>query len=76
MLIYNLIEYSDNYSKVSGRLWQHYRDRQALTDFAATSNFHAANKSASFKFKQKITGNAGNANVIKDVAKIVPLLFI
>ena len=26
MLMYNLIEYSDNYSKVSGSLWQCYRD--------------------------------------------------
>ena len=27
MLIYNLIEYSENYSKTSGRLWQHYKDK-------------------------------------------------
>ena len=26
MLIHNLIEYSDIYSKKSGRLWQYYRD--------------------------------------------------
>ena len=26
MLIYNLIEYRDNYSKTFGRLWQYYRD--------------------------------------------------
>ena len=26
MVMYNLIEYSDNYSKTSGRLWQYYRD--------------------------------------------------
>ena len=25
MLIYNLIEYSDNYAKASGSLWQYYR---------------------------------------------------
>ena len=25
MPIYNLIEYSDNYAKTSGRLWQYYR---------------------------------------------------
>ena len=24
--MYNLIEYSNNYSKTSGRLWQYYRD--------------------------------------------------
>ena len=26
MLMYNLIEYSDNYSKASGSLWQYYKD--------------------------------------------------
>ena len=26
ILMYNLIEYSDNYSKTSGNLWQYYRD--------------------------------------------------
>ena len=26
MPMYNLIEYSDNYSKTSGSLWQYYKD--------------------------------------------------
>ena len=26
ILIYNLLEYSDNYSKLSGSLWQYYKD--------------------------------------------------
>ena len=26
MLIYNLIEYSNNYSQTSGSIWQYYRD--------------------------------------------------
>ena len=56
MLMYNLIEYSDNYSKTSGSLEQYYRDELALTDAGAIANFHAADNSASFKFKQKITG--------------------
>ena len=54
--MYNLIEYSDNYSKTSGSLWQYYRDEPALTDAGAITNFHAADNSALFKFKQKITG--------------------
>ena len=29
MPMYNLIEYSDNYSKILGNLWQHYRDEPA-----------------------------------------------
>ena len=28
--MYNLIEYSDAYAKVSGSLWQYYRDEPAL----------------------------------------------
>ena len=26
MLMYNFLEYNDNYSKTSGSLWQYYRD--------------------------------------------------
>ena len=34
MLIYDLIEYSVNYSKISESLWQYYRDKpnENLTD--------------------------------------------
>ena len=49
MPMYNLIEYSDNYSKKSGRLWINYREEPALLN-AADDN------SAFFKFKQKMTG--------------------
>ena len=44
---YNLIEYSDNYSKTYGRLWQYYKDKP---------NDNLAN-SESFKSKIKITDN-------------------
>ena len=30
--MYNLIEYSDDYSKTSGSLWQYCRDEPALND--------------------------------------------
>ena len=58
MSMYSLIEYSDNYSKTSGSLWQYYRDEPALTDAGALANF-PGNK-ASFKYKQKITGSTGD----------------
>ena len=32
VLMYNLIEYSDNYSKTSGSLWQYYRDIPAVNN--------------------------------------------
>ena len=46
MPMYNLIEYSDNYAKTSGSLWQYYRDE--LNDNLADSQ--------SFKSKIKVTG--------------------
>ena len=72
MPIYNLIEFSDNYSKTSGRLWQYYRDEPGLTGAEAAADFHAADNSVSFKFNQKITGVTGD-NGIKNVEIMVPL---
>ena len=48
MPMYNLIEYSNNYSKTSGSLWQYYRD---LTAAGAIANFPVADNSVSFNFK-------------------------
>ena len=67
--MYNLIEYSDNYSKTSRRLWQHFRDGSALTDADAIANFYAANNRAFLKLKQKITGKTAT-NSRKDFIKI------
>ena len=35
MPVYNLTEYSNNYSKVSANLWQFYRDEPTLNDAGA-----------------------------------------
>ena len=70
---YNLIEYSDNYSKTSRSVGRYYRDEPILDANGAITNFPAANNnSASFKFKQKITGKTANGGT-KDVEIIVPL---
>ena len=69
---YNLIEYNYNYSKISGSLWQYYRDESSLTNAGAIANFHAANNSASFKFELKITDKTAY-NGKKDVEIMVPL---
>ena len=66
MSMYNLIEYSDNYSKTSGSLWQHYKD---------DPNDNLAN-SESFKFKVKITGKTPAAGNTKDVEIVVPLKYL
>ena len=67
MTIYGLIQYNDNYSKTSVNSWQYYRDELVLSDAGAIRSFHVDdNNSASFKFKQKITGVTGT-NGTKDV---------
>ena len=56
MPMYDLIEYSDNYSKTSGSLWQFYRDESSLDNNDNIFNLTGANRnSKSFKYKQKIT---------------------
>ena len=57
MLMYNLIEYSDHYSKTSGRLWQYYRDKPAATTV----------HSKSFKSKITIAGKTPTASNTKNV---------
>ena len=66
MPMYNLTEYSDNYSKTSGSLWQYYKDvpDNNLAD------------SESFKYKLKITGNTPAEDNTKDVEIIVPLKYL
>ena len=71
-----LIEYSDDYSKISGSLWQYYRDEQALDANEDIIDFPANNNnSASFKFKQQITEQTRNGG-IKDVEIMVPLKYL
>ena len=66
MPMYNLIEYSDNYTKTSGSLWQYYRDE---------SNDNLED-SKSFKSKIKITGKTPNNGNEKDVEIMVPLKYL
>ena len=66
MPMYNLIEYSDNYSKTSGSLWQYCRDEP---------NSNLAD-SKSFKSKIKITGKTPDDGNAKYVEIIVPLKYL
>ena len=68
--MYNLIEYSDNYSDTSGSLWQFKRDE--IVNNADVSNDNAP----SFKHKASIIGNT-KANGTKNKGKIaVPLKYL
>ena len=61
MPMYNLIEYSDNYSKTSGSLWQYCKDILPVVDNNnAIVDLANNNLTDSFNFKVKITGQTGN----------------
>ena len=66
MPMYNFIEYSDNYSKTSGSLWQYYED---------DPNNNIAD-SESFKFKVKTTEKSPDDGNTKDVEIVVPLKYL
>ena len=67
MSMYNLIEYSDNYSKTSGSLWQYFKDIPAVNDSGNIVEFNGANATDSFNFKVKLTVQTGNNGRIDGV---------
>ena len=62
MPMYNLLEYSKNYRKTIGSLYNYYRDE--LNDDANLNNFANYNvvSSNSFQYKNKITDNTYNVD--------------
>ena len=76
MPMYNLIEYSDNYSDTSGSLWQFKRDEQNM------NNGNPANvttdDSTSFKYKSSFFKpiTADDNGVFKDVKIAAPLKYL
>ena len=82
MPMYNLIEYSDNYSKTSGSLWQYCKEIPAVNNDGNIVDFNGANATDSFNFKTKITGqtaadnNNGNIAGRVDVEIMVPLKYL
>ena len=77
MPIFSLKEYSDNYSKASGILWQYYRANMiytipALTAAGAMDAFNATNTTINlFKSKEKTDETVNDAT--KDVEIMVQL---
>ena len=61
--MYNLLEYSKNYRKTIGSLYNYYRDE--LSDDADDNNFDNIKvvNSNTFKYKKEITGNTYNVDV-------------
>ena len=72
MPMYNLIEYSDNYSDTSGSLWQFKRD-----EVPANSADLTIDNAESFKYKAALVGKTANHNngnsFVNDTKIVVPL---
>ena len=60
MSMYSLIEYDDNYSKISGSLWQCCKDIPAVDNNGNIIDFNRANATDLFNLKTKITGQTYN----------------
>ena len=63
MLMYNLTEYSDNYSDTSGSLWQFKRDGiEGNVDLTVDAN-HIPNNSSSYKYKSSLITNRNGVKI-------------
>ena len=71
MPMYNLIEYSDNYSDTSGSLWNFKRDEK--TNDANVTNH---NNAPSFKYNSNLIGDTQNNGTKNGVKIAVPLKYV
>ena len=68
MTMYNLLEYSKNYKKTTGGLWNYYRDE---------SNDPLSTNSESFKYKTSIVGQAPpNNDSLTNAKVVIPLKYL
>ena len=81
MPMYNLLEYSDNYSMTWNSLWNHYRDEvnndENKTNAAnnrINNNKIMTNKS--FEYKTKLIENTPKNNNLLDAEVVVPLKYL
>ena len=80
--MYNLIKYSNIYSKASGSLWQYCKDKPVVNNPGDNVDFNGTNATDSFNFKSKITGqndannNDGNIAGKVDVEIMAPLKYL
>ena len=82
MLIYNLLEYSDNYSMTLGSLWNYNRDEvndsanenNDANTYSINNNKTTTNKS--FEYKTKLMGITQNNNDRLNAKVFVPLKYL
>ena len=71
MPMYNLTEYSKNYSNTTERLWNNYRD-EPNSETEVNINYYIKD-SKSLDYKTRITGRLEGNNTEKEVETVVPL---
>ena len=71
MPMYNLIEYSDNYSSTSASLW-HFRRDEIINNADVTNDDNAL----SFKHKASLIGDTGNNGRKNGIKIAVPLKYL
>ena len=81
MTMYNLLEYSDNYSMTSGSLWNFYKDdvNDNANENNAANNRINNNKTTTskfFEYKTKIIGRKPADNNTLDTEVVVPLKYL
>ena len=77
MPVYNLLEYSKNYSETSGSLWNYYRDEPNSSTGDNDDNINYSIKgSKSFDYKTNITGKLEGGIGTKNAEIVVPLKYL
>ena len=77
MPIYNFIEYSENYSKATGRFWNFYRDKPNTGVGGASNSInYSIRDSKSFDYKPSIIGKLEGNSTEKEVEIVVSLKHI
>ena len=68
--MYNLLEYSKNYKKTTGSLWNCYRDEPSSTEDNDNIT-HSIFNSKSFDYRANFISSVTNDNLTKNNVKIV-----
>ena len=75
MPMYNLLEYSRNYSDSFESLWQFRREEQNMTN-AENLDDVTADDSSSFKYKSNTLTNPANNGELENAKIVVPLKYL
>ena len=77
MQMYNLLEYSNNYSMTSGSVWNYYEDEVNIDGNEIEKKYQVNNDKKttrrSFEYKAKMIGSTSAGNNILDTDVAVPL---